>query len=81
MLLDSAMMLAQGVGADLPVDAPTVSPIIIVIYLVVVAVGIAGMWKTFTKAGQPGWACIVPIYNLFVLVERACKFFCVSLAG
>jgi hypothetical protein len=69
MLLDSAMMLAQGVGADLPVDAPTVSPIIIVIYLVVVAVGIAGMWKTFTKAGQPGWACIVPIYNLFVLVE------------
>ncbi len=69
MLLESAMMLAQGVGADIPVEAPTVSPIIIVIYLAVVAVGLAGVWKTFTKAGKPGWAAIVPFYNLFVLVE------------
>jgi hypothetical protein len=30
---------------------------------------IAGMWKVFEKAGQPGWACIVPVYNLFVLVR------------
>ena len=69
MLLESAMMLAQGVGADIPVEVPTVSPIIIVIYLAVVAVGLAGIWKTFTKAGKPGWAAIVPFYNLFVLVE------------
>jgi len=24
------------------------------------------MWKVFTKAGQPGWASIIPIYNLYV---------------
>lgn len=30
---------------------------------------IAGMWKTFAKAGKPGWASIVPIYNLMVLAE------------
>jgi hypothetical protein len=29
----------------------------------------AGMWKVFVKAGKPGWAAIIPIYNLIVLVE------------
>lgn len=27
------------------------------------------MWKVFEKAGQPGWAAIVPIYNLVVLIR------------
>ena len=27
---------------------------------------VAAMWKVFSKAGQPGWAAIIPIYNLFV---------------
>lgn len=30
---------------------------------------IAGMWKVFTKAGKPGWASIIPIYNTVVLLE------------
>jgi len=25
---------------------------------------IAAMWKIFTKAGQPGWASLIPIYNI-----------------
>src|SRR4030095_12401751 len=24
------------------------------------------MWKVFTKAGQPGWASLIPIYNLYI---------------
>lgn len=32
---------------------------------------IIGMWKTFKKAGEPGWAAIVPIYNLVVLLKVA----------
>jgi hypothetical protein len=28
---------------------------------------IAAMWKVFVKAGQPGWASIVPIYNIICL--------------
>ena len=28
-----------------------------------------GPWKVFTKAGKPGWAAIVPIYNIIVLLE------------
>ena len=30
---------------------------------------IAALWKMFTKAGQPGWASLVPIYNLVVLLK------------
>lgn len=30
-----------------------------------------GMWKTFVKAGQPGWGAFVPFLNFFYLVEIA----------
>ncbi len=26
-------------------------------------------WKIYEKAGQPGWACIIPIYNVFILLK------------
>ena len=35
----------------------------------VMIVMIAAMWKLFTKAGEPGWAAIVPIYNILVLLK------------
>ncbi|MBC9794775.1 DUF5684 domain-containing protein [Sinomicrobium weinanense] len=41
----------------------------IIIYLVMLVAMFAGMWKTFEKAGKPGWAAIIPIYNIIVLVE------------
>ena len=34
---------------------------------------IAGAWKTFEKANQPGWACIIPIYSVIVLLKVAGK--------
>ena len=43
--------------------------IISLLYLVMIVAAIAGMWKVFEKAGQPGWASIVPIYNLVVLLQ------------
>jgi len=30
-----------------------------------------GMWKVFTKAGQPGWAVLIPVYNIIVLLRVA----------
>ena len=29
----------------------------------------AGIWKTFEKAGEPGWACIVPFMNFYKLFK------------
>ena len=43
------------------------------VWLAVVILVIVGIWKIFTKAGQPGWASIVPIYNLIVLLQVAGK--------
>lgn len=37
--------------------------------LIVGVLTIIGMWKVYTKAGKPGWAVIVPIYNIIVLLE------------
>ena len=34
-------------------------------------VSLAGYWKALTKAGEPGWAGLVPIYNLWVLVRAS----------
>lgn len=34
---------------------------------------VAGMWAMFTKAGQPGWAAIIPIYNIYILFKLADK--------
>jgi hypothetical protein len=47
--------------------------IILFIELAIFVLIIAGMWKVFTKAGQPGWAAIVPIYNIIVLLQIAGK--------
>ena len=41
------------------------------VWLAVVVLFIVALWKVFTKAGQPGWAAIVPIYNAYVLVKIA----------
>lgn len=40
-----------------------------IIYLAIIIVAIAGMWKTFEKAGKPGWAAIIPIYNIYIMIE------------
>ena len=37
------------------------------VFALVGLVVLVGMWKTFSKAGQPGWAAIIPFYNLVVL--------------
>ncbi len=40
-----------------------------IIYLAIIVLMLAGMWKVFEKAGKPGWAAIIPIYNLIVLLD------------
>jgi hypothetical protein len=48
-----------------------VVPVIIILAFAVLM--IASMWKVFSKAGKPGWAAIVPIYNIIVMLEIAGK--------
>lgn len=34
---------------------------------------LVSMWKTFKKAGEPGWAAIVPLYNSILILRIAGK--------
>lgn len=43
--------------------------IFLVVWLAVVVAMVAAMWKVFVKAGQPGWAVLIPIYNLYILLK------------
>jgi hypothetical protein len=43
----------------------------VLVGLALTAVAVAGHWKALAKAGEPGWAAIVPIYNLWVLVRAS----------
>ena len=40
---------------------------LIIFYLAFIIFIIASIWKTFEKAGQPGWASIIPIYNYYIM--------------
>ena len=37
--------------------------------LMIAAFYVFCMWKLFTKAGKPGWAALIPIYNTLVMLE------------
>jgi hypothetical protein len=41
----------------------------LIVQLALIVVIVAGFWKTFEKADEPGWAAIIPIYNTYVLVR------------
>ena len=43
----------------------------LLVVLAVAVVAIIGLWKVFEKAGQPGWACIIPLYNVYILMKIA----------
>jgi len=43
----------------------------LVIWLALVILAIAGLWRVFEKAGQPGWGVLIPIYNLVLLARVA----------
>lgn len=62
----SSMMDPAAVGAM--AGAMTIYYIIV---LAISIVSIIGMWKMFTKAGKPGWAAIIPFYNMYCMFEMA----------
>lgn len=45
----------------------------LIVELAILALIIVGMWKVFTKAGQPGWASLIPFYNVYILLKIAGK--------
>jgi hypothetical protein len=54
-------------------STPTMPTWAIILMIVIAIFMIAAQWKVFTKAGQPGWACIIPIYNIYIMTKIAGK--------
>jgi hypothetical protein len=42
---------------------------LLLIFVALMIFEIAAFWKVNTKAGKPGWATIIPIYNYIVILE------------
>ena len=53
---------ALGLGALL---IPMLVSLAVCLFMVIV------QWKVFAKAGEPGWACLVPIYNVWTMFKIA----------
>jgi len=45
----------------------------VMVWLALMILMIVSMWIVFTKAGQPGWAILIPIYNGIVYLRVAGK--------
>jgi hypothetical protein len=45
------------------------TPALWILYVAVAVFMLVAMWKVYDKAGQPGWAAIIPIYNIWVLLR------------
>ncbi len=41
----------------------------VVVWVAISILVLASFWKIFAKAGKPGWAAIIPIYNLVVYLQ------------
>lgn len=42
---------------------------VILIASVIGIIQLIAMWKIFTKAGEKGWKCLIPIYNFVILFK------------
>ena len=62
-LFTPARLLAQ---VEYSTQGETPSPVSVIFGLLIALLLIVAMWKVFTKAGQPGWASIIPIYNIYI---------------
>jgi hypothetical protein len=60
MEVDVAMFLASSSGGVF---------VAAVLLTAVFVLEVAGLWKVFTKAGEHGWAVLIPFYNYWVLLR------------
>lgn len=58
---------AAGIGAAIAATSMAVVLISVVLNVLL----LVARWKVNSKAGQPGWACLIPIYNFYVELRVA----------
>jgi len=73
MIALTSSLLAQNDGVAMTMAGGAV--LLTLVFPIAFAVAFSAFmwWKMFSKAGQPGWASIIPIYNVIVLLQIAGK--------
>jgi hypothetical protein len=61
----------NGAALGAPAWLAALGAVFFFFFFAILAVTLVAMWKVFAKAGQPGWAVLVPIYNFIVLLRVA----------
>jgi Family of unknown function (DUF5684) len=59
------LIVDTGVDGSVAIGAGLI--IVGIIGLIITIIFIVAQWVIFTKAEKPGWASIIPIYNIYVL--------------
>jgi Family of unknown function (DUF5684) len=70
-IMTSLLLDNDAAGAAASAGALAFGGIMMIVGLAIAVVCIIGMWKVFEKSGQPGWACIIPFYNVYILLKIA----------
>ena len=65
-------MEPNGCGGLFPLFACFIIPLFI-FGLWMCIIELAGLWFMFVKAGEPGWAAIIPVYNYLIAIKIAGK--------
>jgi len=72
-MMSISALLLQNDGASAAAGAglAAIGGMMLLFWLAIAVVAIVGMWKVFVKAGQPGWAVLIPFYNAYVMLKIA----------
>ena len=69
-LLGISLVVSFLVNSFGDIDALTTSTSLgVITSLLIIVLMVACYWKLFTKAGKSGWASIIPIYNIIVMLQ------------
>ncbi len=71
MTMIPAVLLQEDVGGAVGAAAAGIASTMMIVVLAIAVVAIIAMWRVFVKAGQPGWAILIPIYNVYILLKIA----------
>ena len=63
-MISAVIVQDQTLGAAL-------GTIFMIVMLALTVLFFVAFWKVFTKAGQPGWAALIPFYNAYILTKIA----------
>ncbi len=57
------------IGTGMEQQVPHIGTGMAVFWLAVMLLMLVSYWKIFKKAGKPGWAILIPIYNAIVMLQ------------